>query len=107
MASALARVRGENFVQKAYECAALNGYNNDGASNTVQVFSPPIDGGHVGDIEYIQIIITSRVDTFFGGVIGQEIITNRVSSVTRTKTPELTEMIYGYAVVSLAPEQRL
>jgi hypothetical protein len=104
LASALARVRGENFVQKAHEIAALNGYNNDGASNHVQVFSPPIEGGHVGDIEYIQVIITSRVDTFFAGVIGQEFITNRVSSVTRTKTPELTEIIYGYAVVSLAPD---
>lgn len=104
LASALARVRGENFVQKAYEFAALNGYNNDGSSNTVQVFSPPIDGDHVGDIEYIQIIITSRVDTYFGGIIGQDFIINRVSSVTRTKTPELTELIYGYAVVSLAPD---
>ena len=103
LASALARVRGENFVQKANEFAALNGYNNDGATNTVQVFSPPIEGDHVGDIEYIQIIITSRVDTFFGGVIGQDFIINRVSSVTRTKTPELTQLIYGYAVISLAP----
>lgn len=103
LASALARVRGENFVQRANEVAAVNGYNNDGATSNVQVFSPPIDGEHVGDIEYIQIVITSRVDTFFGGVIGREFIINRVSSVTRTKTPELAELIYGYAVVSLAP----
>ena len=103
LASAFARVRGENFVQKANDSAAKNGYNNDGATNTVQVYSPPIDGNHVGDIEYIQIIITSRVDTFFGGVIGREFILNRVSAVTRTKTPELAELIYGYAVVSLAP----
>lgn len=103
MASALARVRGENFVQRANEVAASNGYNNDGASNNVQVYSPPIEGGHVGDIEYIQIIITSRVDTYFGGIIGRDFIINRVSAVTRTKTPELAELIYGYAVVSLAP----
>jgi len=103
LASALARVRGENFVQKANEIAAINGYNNDGATNTVQVYSPPVDGSHVGDIEYIQVIINSRVDTFFGGVIGQEFIINKVSSVTRTKTPVLDELVYGYAVVSLAP----
>ena len=103
LASALARVRGENFVQRANEVAALNGYDNDGASNNVQVYSPPIDGEHVGDIEYIEIIITSRVDTFFGGIIGRDFIINRVTSVTRTKTPELAELIYGYAVVSLAP----
>ena len=103
LASALARVRGENFVQRANEVAALNGYNNDGASSNVQVYSPPVDGEHVGDIEYIQVIITSRVDTFFGGVIGQDFIINRVSAVTRTKTPELAKLVYGYAVVSLAP----
>ena len=104
LASALARVRGGNFVQRAYEVAALNGYNNDGSRSNVQVYSPPIDGEHVGDIEYIEIIITSRVDTFFGGIIGRDFIINRVISITRTKTPELAELIYGYAVVSLAPD---
>ena len=104
MASALARIRGENFVLKAFESAAQNGYNNDGASNTVQVYSPPIEGNHVGDIEYIQVIITSNVDTYFAGVVGRNVIVNRVSAVSRTKTPQLGPMLDGYAIVSLAPD---
>ncbi len=104
MASGLARIRGENYVQKAFDSAAQNGYNNNGVSNTVQVYSPPIEGNHVDDIEYIQIIITSNVKTYFAGVIGRNTITNRVSAVARTKTPEVKELMDGYAVVSLAPD---
>ena len=103
LAGALARIRGDNFVQRAYGAAAQNGYNNNGTSNTVQVFSPPISGSHVDDIEYIQIIITSHVDTYFGGLIGRDVVVNEVSAVTRTKTPEIAELLKGYAVVSLAP----
>jgi len=104
IASALARIRGENFVQKAYESAARNGYDNNGATNTVEIYSPPVEGDHVEDLDYIQVIITSNVDTFFAGVVGRGTIVNRVSAVARTKTPELTELLDGYAVVSLAPD---
>ena len=101
--SALARIRMQNFVQRAYDSAAQNGYNNDGITNSVQVFSPPVSGAYEGDIEYIQVIINSNVDTYFGGLIGRDIITNRVEAVARTKTPEIKELLGGYAIVSLAP----
>lgn len=103
LASALARIRGENFVLKAYESAAVNGYDNDHITNSIFVFSPPIDGEHKDNIEYIQVIITSHVKTYFAGVVGRDYIDNRVSAVSRTKTQELTELLKGYAVVSLAP----
>lgn len=103
LASALARIRGENFVLKAYESAAVNGYDNDHITNSIFVFSPPMDGEHKDNIEYIQVIITSHVKTYFAGVVGRDYIDNRVSAVSRTKTQELTELLKGYAVVSLAP----
>jgi len=103
LASALARIRGVNFAEKAYESAASNGYNNDGSSNRIQVYSPPIEGEHTGDIEYIQVVITSRVETYFGGIVGRDVIVNRVSAVSRTQTPEVKELLNGYAIVSLAP----
>jgi len=103
MASGLARIRSENYVQKAFDSAAQNGYDNNGVTNTVQVYSPPIEGNHVGDLDYIQIIITSNVKTYFAGVIGRSTIVNRVTAVARTKTPEVKELMDGYAVVSLAP----
>lgn len=102
LASALARIRGENFVQKAYASAAQNGYNNNGKTNTVKIYSPPVKGSHVGDIEYIQVVITSNVNTYFARVIGRNTIVNQVSAVSRTKLPEVKELLDGNAVVSLA-----
>ncbi|MDK1119607.1 MAG: Tad domain-containing protein [Anaerolineae bacterium] len=103
LASALARIRGENFVVKAYASAEKNGYNNDHTTNSVFVFSPPIEGEHKEDIEYIQVIITSHVKTYFAGIIGRDTIDNRVTAVARTQSQEITELLKGYAVVSLAP----
>src|SRR5262245_32971429 len=66
LASAYARIKGDqDMVSAALASAAQNGYNNDGTSNTVVLYSPPKDGPHSGDIEYIQIIITSNLDTYF------------------------------------------
>ena len=104
LASALARIRGQDFVVAAYKSAAKNGYNNDKVTNSIEVFSPPISGAHVDDIDYIQIILTSNVQTYFAGVIGRDVIVNQVSATARTKTPEIAELLKGYALIALAPE---
>ncbi|GAB4429793.1 MAG: pilus assembly protein TadG-related protein [Anaerolineales bacterium] len=104
LASAFTRIRGgQNWVTKALEMAETNGYPNDGVRSTVEVFSPPISGPYAGNIEYIQVVITSHVPTYFGGVIGQNTLTNRVEAVSRTKSSEFTEILKGHALISLAP----
>jgi len=104
LASALSRIHGEqDWVGAAIASAAVNGYNNDGVTNIVQVYSPPKDGPNSGDLEYLQVIITSHVDTYFAGVVGRDRITNIVNAVARTKLPEITQLLKGAAVVSLAP----
>lgn len=104
LGGALARIRGtQDWVQVTYEIAAQNGYNNDGVTNTVNVYSPPIDGPHVKDLEYIQVKITSIVPTYFGGVVGINQITAKGETVTRSKAAQYSEAIYGNAVVALAP----
>jgi hypothetical protein len=104
LASAVTRIRGEqDWVGAAIASAAVNGYNNDGVTNIVQVYSPPRDGAHSGDLEYLQVIITSHVDTYFAGIVGRDRITNIVNAVARTKLPEVTQLLKGAAVVSLAP----
>src|SRR5262245_49960487 len=65
LASAHARIRGEDLVAVALTTAAQNGYNNDQVTNLVSLYTPPRDGPHEGDIEYIQVIITSHVNTYF------------------------------------------
>jgi len=104
LASALSRIRGgQDWTGAAVASAAENGYNNDGVKNTVVLYSPPMDGPYKGDVNYIQVIITSHVDTYFARVIGRRQITNVVEATARTKMPEVKELLNGLAVVSLAP----
>ncbi len=53
--------------------------------------------------EYIQVIITSEIDTYFAPVVGIDSTSATVSAVARAKLAEETEMYYGNAVVSLKP----
>jgi hypothetical protein len=104
LAAALARVQGSKNPQATARGSAFqNGYNNDGVTNTVEVHIPPISGPNKDDSEYIQIIITSHVKTYVASIIGWRQVTNKVNAVARTKPSEIKEILYGQAVISLAP----
>ncbi len=103
MAGALSRLNGGQWVDTVRQVASTNGYNGDGKSNFVEIHSPPISGSYKGNIEYIQVQITSRVRTYFAQVLGMRQITNVVESVARSKPSVLAPMLDGAAVVSLAP----
>src|SRR5689334_9285779 len=49
--------------------ADSNGYDNNLVSNTVEVYSPPISGYYSGNESYVQVIITSKVNTSFARVV--------------------------------------
>jgi len=103
LAGAVTRIRGgSSWVEKTMQVAAQNGYDNNGTTNSVEVQSPPVSGPYAGDIEYIQVIITSRVKTYLASVVGWREITNTVSAVARSKMPEYKEILNGNAVISLA-----
>ena len=104
LAAALTRIRGEeDWVAAALTVAASNGYDSDGVRNVVVVYSPPSDGPFAGNVEYIQVIITSHVNTYFAKVIGKSEVTNIVEATARSKPSELREVLHGMAIVSLAP----
>jgi len=103
LASAQARIQGGSMVDAAMASAATNGYNNDGVKNIISLYTPPKDGPHAGDIEYIQVIIRSTVATYFMRVVGRDEIVNEVQAVARTKAPEIGPVLHGHAVISLAP----
>lgn len=104
LSAALTRVRGgQNLTAAALSSAAQNGYTNDGTLSIVEVHNPPISGPNAGKVEYVQVIIVSNVKTYFARVVGWSQLTNRVEAVARTKTPEVREILYGQAVISLAP----
>lgn len=105
LSAALTRIRGGNSLSgAAMSAASQNGYDNNGTTNTVEVFHPPIEGPNEGDVEYIQVIITSHVRTYFAGIFGFDQLTNRVEAVARTKTPEVRQILDGQAVIALAPK---
>jgi hypothetical protein len=102
LAGALARLKGEAWLPRALLVARTNGYNNDGATNTVTITSPPASGQFQGNIEYIDVRITSHVRTYFASVVGMRTITNTVEAVARSRPSVKGPLFYGSAVVSLA-----
>lgn len=106
LTAALTRIEGGDWRAAALATAKTNGYDNNGTTNTVELNTPPLNGPYVGDSEYIEVIITSHLQTYFGVVIGVPTITNIVRAVSQSKPSELGEMFPGYALVSLAPKSK-
>ena len=104
MAAALTKVRAGDWQAAGMARAADNDYDNNGTSNTVQVVSPPISGTYAGNPDYIQVLITSHVDTYFAGVVGVHQMTNRVQAVSKTKLSDIGPLFDGTALVSLKPD---
>ncbi|MFT3895219.1 MAG: pilus assembly protein TadG-related protein [Anaerolineales bacterium] len=100
-AAALTKTKGGDFNSAALFRAASNGYDNNGTSNIVDVYDPPIDGIYAGNNQYIQIKITSNVKTSFASVIGTSMITNKVEAVAQAVPGTIAPMYGGSAVVGL------
>lgn len=106
LAGATARIEGRNWRDAALTAASDNGYNNDGITNTVELNTPPINGDYNGNPEYIEVIITSHLKTYFGSVIGIREITSVSNVVSQSKPSILGPLFNGYALVSLAPHSQ-
>ncbi|MEJ5241415.1 MAG: Tad domain-containing protein [Anaerolineales bacterium] len=104
LAAALAITKNNpNWSQDALDRAASNGYLNDGTRSLVEVHRPPVNGPYAGNNEYVQVIITSHVPTYFANIVGFSQITNRVQAVARARPPQA--LFNGNAVVGLAPTE--
>ena len=103
LAAALTRIEGGDWRAAALATASANGYNNDGENSIVELNTPPLSGPYAGNAEYIEVIVTSRLQTYFANVIGIPYITNVAIAVSQSKPSVLGAMFPGYALVSLAP----
>jgi hypothetical protein len=73
-----------DVIDAAWDRATENGY--DGLlSNDVDVYSPPISGPYASNHNYVQVIITSRVNTFFARILGVTQTRNIVEAVALAK----------------------
>jgi hypothetical protein len=104
LAAALAKVRGADWQAAGFARAADNNYDNNGTTNIVQVVSPPIRGTYAGNPDYIQVLITSYVDTYFAGVVGINQMKNNVQAVSKTKLSDIGPLFDGEAMVALSPD---
>ena len=108
--AALAKVRNGNLYSEGLARAASNSYTDGdpGVSSTdpkinVEIYNPPSDGPYAGNVEYIQVIITATIKTYFGRVVGISEVTNKVQAVARAKPSVTMPMAFGNAIVSLSP----
>jgi hypothetical protein len=106
LTAALTRIEGGNWRAAALASAAANGYDNNGVTNSVELNTPPLEGPYAGNSEYIEVILTSHLRTYFGVVVGIPTITSVAHVVSQSKPSEMGEMFPGYALVSLAPESQ-
>lgn len=112
--AALAYIRqgpGGAWVTEGLDRAESNGYDNDGSRNIVAVelcstTANPCNSLPAGadPASFIQVQITSNVNTYFARVIGISQITNRVKAVAEVVPSTYEEMFYGNAVVGLSPD---
>lgn len=104
LSAALSKISGHDWSADAYARAASNTYDNNGVTNIVEVHNPPVEGQYACPAtncnEYIQVIITSHVDTWFAKIIGVEQVTNRVQAVARAKP--IKPYFDGHALVALS-----
>ena len=69
-----------DIINAAWDRAEENGYQGL-IPDSVDVYSPPISGSYAGNSSYIQVIITSYVDTSFSRVLGINQTRNTVEAV--------------------------
>jgi hypothetical protein len=104
----------------ARDMADQNGYNGDLVTSQVWVYqcsddpndshSPrygsPVDcGPYEGDDDYIQVAITSNLNTYFARVIGFNQLHNTVESLAKAQTEYVGQLYGGASIVGLAPDQ--
>ena len=99
--AALTKVRGGDWETAGLARAESNGYDDNGTTNDVLFYSPPIDGPYQGNDQYIQVKIRSDVKLFFARIIGRQKATNHVEAIARAAVPEVTTWFDGHALVSV------
>ncbi|MDP1779040.1 MAG: Tad domain-containing protein, partial [Anaerolineales bacterium] len=116
-AAARAKVRQETWKDAALVIASENDFtdllSDDTSSNSlvnVEVYGCEENkpeyancGGYEGNDEYIEVVITSTVDTFFAPIVGIQQVTNRVKAIAQAKPSSVDATLLRNAMVSLMP----
>lgn len=98
VAATYARCTNGNPVTAAYAAAAQNGFDNNGTTNWVNVYFPPLDGPGMGDNRYVQVNIRAIKPPFFiqlvyGGPL--EVTSRAVAYCTPSFNPGSVPALFG------------
>jgi Flp pilus assembly protein TadG len=108
MAAAIARVSQQNFRDAAIYQIKNNGFLNDGVNSNLEVYQPPMDGNYSCQVRptdcknFIQVKLTSKINTWFAPVVGVSSITNQVSAVAQANSSIREPFYDGSAIVALS-----
>jgi hypothetical protein len=69
LSAAYSLCTGGNVATEALSSAVINGFDNDGVTNTVAVHHPPSSGPNTGDTEYVEVVINSQEETAFAQLV--------------------------------------
>ena len=107
-AAALAKARSSDWEAAARARATSNGYTHNGTTQIVEVHlctnaNATCTALPVGadKSQYVQVKITSHVQTYFARVIGRSEFINRVEAVARAAPSHRTSVFGGNALVAL------
>ncbi len=114
LAAGLALVRGySNWAVNGYDSAASNGYAAAAPNSTVNVYQCSavpagqpacvLAAGESHPENYIQVVITSVVKTYFAPVVGIRELTNTVQAIAKAVPGAVVPWINGNALVALMP----
>jgi hypothetical protein len=107
LAGALGKLRGDtNWQLMALDRALENGYDDNHVSNEVEVYPCTHADANCGPYDnnpkYVQVVITSHIDTFFARIIGINQTHNVVEAVAMADAGYNGAPFGGNAVVSVA-----
>jgi hypothetical protein len=72
-------------ANEAKAAAKANGFNNDGTTNKVEVFIPPVTGDHVGQVGYAEVVVWQYQQRAFSAIWGTDRVTVKARAVARGK----------------------
>ncbi|MGH8013725.1 MAG: pilus assembly protein TadG-related protein [Candidatus Binataceae bacterium] len=84
IAAANALMYGEDATTAASNGVALNGFTDDANGVSVAVNNPPLAGEYAGDDQYIEVVVSQPVNTYFLAVLGYRSMTVSARAVSGT-----------------------
>jgi hypothetical protein len=84
-------------VNAARDLALQNGYDNAAADVTVTINIPPTSGSHIGDSDFVEVLIEHPVDAVLARAVGKtsfDVSARAVAGIDRTPKP--------YAIITLS-----